>query len=118
MPSPRTREKTIMRYKTIVLELLQDQYPALHEELRRERTLLATLDRLAIELKDAHVAWMNELRRASPEGDIRLIANEALELAIEHLQGDLRPESPLDGMESPLSLDEAMAYVRRVTPSA
>ena len=58
-----------MRYKTIVLELLQDQYPALHEQLRQERTLLSTLDHLAIALKDAHVAWMNELRRARPDCD-------------------------------------------------
>jgi hypothetical protein len=107
-----------MRYKTLVLELLQDQYPALHEKLRQEQTLLSTLDRLSIELKEAHVAWMNELRRASPDCDFAQIASEALELAIEHLQGDLRPESPPDGTESPFSLDEAMAYVRRATPSA
>ncbi len=106
------------RYKTIVLELLQDQYPALHEKLRRERTLLATLDRLAIQLKDAHVAWMNELRRASPNCDFGRMAGEALELAIEHLRGDLPPESPPDAAESPFSLDEAMASVRRATPSA
>ena len=36
MPSRHNREKTIMRYKTIVLELLKDQYPALHEKLRQE----------------------------------------------------------------------------------
>ena len=107
-----------MRYKTIVLELLQEQYPALHEKLRQERTLLTTLDQLAITLKDAHVAWMNELRRARPNCDIAQTASEALELAIEHLQGDLPPESPPDGADTPFSLDEAMAFVRRATPSA
>ena len=107
-----------MRYKTIVLELLQDRYPALHEKLRQERTLLSTLDRLAIELKNAHVAWMNELRRTSPGCAFAQIANEALELAIDHLQGDLPPESPPEETDTPLSLDEAMAFVRRATPSA
>jgi hypothetical protein len=107
-----------MRYRTIVLELLQDQYPALHAELSRGRALLETMDRLAIELKNAHVAWMNELRRASPDSDIRLIASEALTLAIEHVKGDLPPESPADGTDTPLCLDEAMAFVRRATPSA
>jgi hypothetical protein len=107
-----------MRYKTIVLQLLQDQYPALHEKLRQERTLLSTLDRLAINLKDAHVAWMNELRRARPDRDIPQMATEALELAIDHLQGDLPPESPPDATDTPFSLDEAMAFARRATPSA
>jgi hypothetical protein len=112
------QERIIMRYKTIVLELLQDQYPALHAKLVREKKLLETMDRLAIEMKDAHVAWMNELRRASPDSDIRLIASEALDLAIEHLQGDLPPESPADGTDTAFSLDEAMAFVHRATPSA
>lgn len=107
-----------MRYKTIVLELLKDQYPALHEKLRQERKLLATLDRLAMELKDAHVAWMNELRRASPDCDFAQIANEALELAIDHLQGDLPPELPPDETDTPFSLEDAMAFARRATPSA
>jgi hypothetical protein len=107
-----------MRYKTIVLELLQEQYPKLHERLRQKRKLLKMLDQYAIELKNAHVAWMNELRRASPERDFSQIASEALELAIEHLQGDLPPESPPDGTDTPLSLDEAMEFVRRPMPTA
>ena len=107
-----------MRYKTIVHELLQDGYPALHERLRRERTLLMTLDRLAIELKDAHVAWRNRLRRASPGRDYGQIMSEALELAIEHLQGDLPSESPPDGTDTAYSLDEAMEFVRRHSPTA
>jgi hypothetical protein len=118
MPSPHYREKTAMRYKTIVLELLKDQYPALHEKLRQQRSLLPTLDRLSQELKNAHVAWMNELRRTSPDCNFAQIANEALELAIDHIQGDLPPESPPDETDTPFSLDEAMAFVRRATPSA
>jgi hypothetical protein len=106
-------------YKTMILELLQDQYPALHERLRQERKLPATLDRLAIQLKDAHKAWMNELRRASPGRDFGPIASEALELAIEHLRGTLPCEPPpTAGPDETCSLDAAMAYLRRHTPPA
>jgi len=108
-----------MRYKTIVHELLQDRYPALHERLRRERTLLATLDRLAIELKDAHVARMREMGRARPARNFDQIAIEALELATEDLQRRLPSESPPDETAERLTLDAAMAYLRRhPTPNA
>ena len=107
-----------MRYKTIVHELLQDRYPALHERLRRERTLLMTLDQLAIELKDAHVACMRGLRRASPARNYDQIAIEALEQATEDLQRRLPSESPPDETAEPLSLDAAMAYLRSHTPPA
>jgi hypothetical protein len=77
-------------------QILQNQYPTLHERLRQERTLLATLDRLAIELKNAQVAWMTELHRASSDRDFGQIASAGLELAIEHIQGDL---PPVDGVK-------------------
>ena len=106
-------------YKTIVLELLQEQYPSLHERLRRERALLATLDRYASELRTAHLAWTDELRRASPEADPTRISSEALELAIEHLQESLPCESPPNGdLDETFSLDAAMASLCRATPPA
>ena len=40
-----------MQYKTIILELLQ-QRPQMHEQLRKERKLLPTMERYARELKD------------------------------------------------------------------
>ena len=55
---------------------------------------------------------MNELRRVSPKADLVQIASKALELAIEHLQGDLPSESPPDETEDTFSLDEAMEFVR------
>ena len=61
-------------YKTIVLELLKDQYPALHERLRQERKLLEAVDRYAIKLKAAHLIWMEQLRQVNPQrggGDIQ-----------------------------------------------
>jgi hypothetical protein len=107
-----------MRYITICHELLQDQYPTLHEKLRNDKTLLNALKQHAIELKSAHVAWMNELRRVSPKADYGQIASEALELAIEHLQGNLPCECPPDETAETHSLGEAMEFVRSHTPPA
>ena len=44
MPTPFAQEESNGRYKTIALELIQEQYPALHEQLCQERTLLATVN--------------------------------------------------------------------------
>ncbi len=108
-----------MSYKTIVLELLQEQYPTLHARLCQERKLPKALHQYAIALKKAHVAWMNELRRASPACDQAKIASEALELAIQHLQGDLPSESrPSVPADEGLSLDAAMNYIRRASSRA
>ena len=43
------------------------------------------------------------------------IASEALELAVKELEDRLPPVSPPDGQE-PLSLEQAMALIRRPTP--
>jgi hypothetical protein len=116
---PFAPENTAMMYKTIVFELLQEQYPALHEQLRRERMLLKTLDLYATELRTAHLAWMEEIRRASPEFDASQLSSEALELALQYLQGSLPSDStPTDGAQETFSLDAVMAYVMSHTPPA
>jgi hypothetical protein len=107
-------KETTMQYKTIVLELLQ-QNQELHERLRRERKLLATVNRLATELRDRHLASKEQLSQARPDSDPSQIASVALEIALKPLEDSLRSESPADGSEA-LSLDEAMAFVRRHTP--
>lgn len=108
-----------MHYKTIALELIQYQYPALHERLRSSRTLLSQMDLHATALKRYHETRMDQLTQARPGGDESQIASEALALAIEELKEDLRSESPQDGdATEPLSLDAAMSYVRRRTPPA
>ena len=55
-----------MLYKTIVLSLLH-QWPEIHEELRKARRLLPTLDHFARELKRDHEALMDLIRRLSPQ---------------------------------------------------
>jgi hypothetical protein len=104
-----------MQYKTIVLELIQRQ-PELHERLRESRTLLATMDRHALDLQARHEAWMEHLGRAKPDSDRRQISAEALELALQDLEADLPSASRAD--EDGPSLDGAMAYLRRHTPTA
>jgi hypothetical protein len=83
-----------MLYKTIVLELIQEQYPALHSQLRNSRTLLRAVNDSACALKRYHEDWTDRLTQARPDKDPSQIASEALELAIELLQGDLPRESP------------------------
>jgi hypothetical protein len=104
-----------MHYKSIVHELLQEQYPALHERLRKERALLPALDDYALALKASHETWMDRLSVKKPESDPALIANMALELAIEDLREEVLSSGSMPSVpaEEPFSLDAAMAHTRR-----
>lgn len=104
-----------MLYKTIVLELLQDR-PELHLKLQADKTMLPTLERCAAELRSSHEEWKNRLCLARPGSDESQIASEALELALKDLEGRLPSASP--ATTDPLSLDGAMAFIRRHTPPA
>lgn len=101
-----------MLYKTIVLELLQEQ-TQLHEQLRLQRQLLPVLNLCACELKAAHIHWKQILAEVCPESQVDQIASQALELAIEELRarlpGSVQPDEAF-------SLDEAM--VASLMPSA
>jgi hypothetical protein len=105
-----------MLYKTMVLELLQ-QRTEMYDQLRSSRTLLPTLERYASDLRTSHEAWTDRLSEANPGSDERQITSEALELALKGLEDSLLPASPAAGGDS-LSLDEAMAFLRRHTPPA
>jgi hypothetical protein len=108
-----------MHYKTMVLALLQDQYPALHERLRQSRSLLQATEDYALSLKRHHESWMDRLALSKPDSDPAQIASQALELALEDLRDDLLCESaPTDTGDAPLSLDAAMSYLRNHTPPA
>jgi hypothetical protein len=103
-----------MQYKTIVLQLLELQ-PELYDQLRRQRRMLPTLEYHARELKTLHEAWKEILAQATPASDPSQIASEALELALKDLVDRLPIGSAQDGQEA-LSLEEAMAFIRRHTP--
>jgi hypothetical protein len=105
-----------MLYKTITLEFIQAQ-PALYERLRASRTLLSTVDLQAAALKRYHETWMDRLSQSKPDSEPLQIASQALELALEDLRENLPSGSPTDEAD-PLSLDAAMDFLRRHSPSA
>jgi len=112
-------QKENSMYKTIVLRFLRDQRPEVQNLLKRQQMLLPTLDRLATQLKTSHEAYKENLSRSSPGRNMDQIASEALELAIEDMDYALQTEFPPEGTEDePLSLDAAMAFIRRHTPPA
>ncbi len=105
-----------MHYKTIVMELIDDQ-PELAIRLRGSRQMLATVETYAIDLKTSHEAWKTHLGQSKPDSDPSQINCEALELAIEEIRDRLPSASTTDEAEGP-SLDEAMMFLRRHSPTA
>src|SRR4051794_35123177 len=94
MPKPPVQEETAMQYKTIALELIQQQ-PELYERLRSSKRLLPAMDAYAAELKASHEAWQDRLDRTQ-SGSPSQITAEALELAIQDLRDRLPSASPTD----------------------
>jgi hypothetical protein len=105
-----------MHYKTLLLELIR-QNPELHNALKQAGTLAATLDRSARELKANHEAWQAELSKSRPQTAPAQIRTEALELALKEMESRFASESAADAA-NPLSLDDAMMFLRRGTPTA
>ena len=101
-----------MQYKTIPLRLLEDR-PEIYEQLRRNRQLLPTMERLAKELKTHHEAWKDQIAQERPGSDPSQISSEAMEMAIQELVERLPIVSPPS--EDELSLDSAMASL--LTPT-
>jgi hypothetical protein len=102
-------------YKTIALELIQEQ-PELYERLRSSKRLLTAMDAYAIELKAIHEEWMEQLSESRPGSDPTQTASEALEIACKILEERLSCASPSTETEA-LSLDAAMSFLRH-SPSA
>lgn len=100
-----------MQYKTMVLELLQ-QRPQIHESLREQRSLLATVETQARELKGRHEELMQVFLQMKPENESGQIPSMALELAIQELEQRLDSGS-FPERTAPLSLDAAMAFLRQ-----
>jgi len=102
-----------MQYKTIVLQLLEQQ-PEIYNQLRKQRQVLPAMEHYANELRTLHLAWKATLNQTAPDSDPCQIASEALEMALKDLEDRLQSGSPQDGLEV-LSLDQAMAFIRRHT---
>ena len=104
-----------MHYKTMVLRLLERQ-PELHEPLSLQDGMLATLNRLAQELKARHEYWTEQLSQGSPTGNPSQVQGEALEISLEELHQRL--SFTQDGETVQLTLADAMNFLRRHTPHA
>jgi len=105
-----------MHYKTIALELIQEQ-PELYRSLYSSKRILPEMDRYAARLKSSHEAWQEVLKQHRPGSGTAQITSEALELAIEDLRALLLSDSQ-PAETGPLSLDAAMSFIRRHTPPA
>jgi hypothetical protein len=105
-----------MLYKTIVLEMLQNR-PEVHEQLRKQRMLLTTMEFYASELKDLHEAWKEQLSQTRTDCDPSQIASQAMELALKELEGILPSGSSSEETDRP-SLDDFMTYLRDRMPPA
>jgi len=100
-----------MQYKSIVLELLQ-QRPEIHDQLRKQRKLLSTMERYAKELQTSHRAWIELLAQMRPNSDARQLYSEALEIALGELEDRLPSASARIESDSQF-LDAAMLFLRR-----
>jgi FtsZ-binding cell division protein ZapB len=116
MPKSIAQEVATMQYKTITLELIQEN-PSLYEKLRSSRMLRPAMEAYANYLKVCHEAWKERIGQTMPGSDPTQIAAEALERAVAELRESLPYASVSDEAE-PLSLDAAMNSIRRHTPPA
>lgn len=105
-----------MQYKTICLHMIQDR-PEMYDRLLKNRNLLPTLERYAVQLRTNHLDWMELLSQSRPDSSASQLASEALEIALQELEDSLPPVSPQDEDET-LSLDAAMALITRRTQAA
>lgn len=106
-----------MHYTTIVLTLIEER-PSLHEQLRRSRQLLATVHRFAAALKTCQESWKVTLASTQRNSDPIQLASQSLERATQELIESLPTPSAATGETETLSLDAAMAFLRRHMPSA
>ncbi len=102
-------------YKTIVLEFLKQQHPALHERLHAKRQLTRIVNAYATYLKSKHVAWIDSLLPTGQWGNASQVSRQALEIALEDLQESLRIDFTIDD-SGPLPLDAVRTFIRRHTP--
>jgi hypothetical protein len=84
-----------MQYKTIILELIQQNEP-LHDRLRSNRSLLATVDRLAAQLKAAHEIYLNQMTMQEPMASRPAVSQQALEMAIKEAEEQLMAMTPAE----------------------
>ena len=92
-------------YKTIALRLLEAR-PDIHDRHRRSRSMLRAVDHYAHQLKARHEAWKGQLARTRPGSSESQISSEALEIAIQEVEGGLTCGDLPEGNPLP-PIDEA-----------
>ena len=100
-----------MQYKTLTLQHIRG-YPEIHNQLKSARAMLPTVDRLARELKARHEELKSLLAQERPGSDLQ-ISSEALEIALKEQEERLSAATMEEA--EPLSLDAAMAFLRRTS---
>jgi hypothetical protein len=70
MPKQVAQEVAPMHYKTMTLELIQEN-PYLYEKLRGNKMLLTTMESSAIDLRASHEQWKAQLSENNPGRDPR-----------------------------------------------
>jgi hypothetical protein len=100
-----------MQYMTICLQMIQDR-PEMYDQLLKNRNLFPELKRYALDLKDRHEFWMEQLSQARPGSSPAQIASETGEIALKELEDYLPPAYPQEEDEV-LSLDGARAFITR-----
>jgi hypothetical protein len=106
-----------MHYKTIVLELLQDEaHQTLHEKLRVNRKLLEAVNTLATHLKARHEFWMRKLSQSRQAFELSQHSSSALEMAVQELRDALPAEKTYDPSDT-LNLADATSFISRFSPS-
>ncbi|MFN8707414.1 MAG: hypothetical protein ACK526_13510 [Planctomyces sp.] len=74
-----------MHYKTIVMELINDQ-PELLSTLRESRTLLPSIERWAVLLRSQHLALIDEYLRQTSGVTANEVSSQAMEVAVEQIR--------------------------------
>lgn len=103
-----------MQYKTIILELIQQNEP-LHDRLRSQRNLLATVDRLAAQLKADHETYLNEMTMQEPAASRPAVSQQAFEMAIKEAEEQLMAMTPAE-VAVPGAVSTSLGSGRKTSP--
>jgi hypothetical protein len=98
-----------MKYKTIILELLE-QNPDLYRRLKRNRQVRQTMDRLAVDLQRRHLELRSYLQQSQPGAGSSELSSQAMEMAIAELREQLVPlsDSEDEGTQIPQHIAERL----------
>lgn len=103
-----------MQYKTIILELIRQNEP-LHDRLCSQRNLLATVDRLAAQLKADHETYLNQMVTQEPAASRPAVSQQAFEMAIKEVQEQLTAMTPAE-VTVPGAASTSVASGRKTSP--